>query len=500
MKSRLLGTTALLGAALVVGAFPFDAAAQQSCPASSLTGTGNVSNAICNFAGTKVPFVATINLDVQEIFQAIGGAHAPESGTGAGVQTGSKDYGFFQDSWIRFGFSADGDGGYKYGFHGNLIASQAQQGPGGNEADTSNSSFDREYFFISQPRYGQLQLGAGPTGATANFPYTLGPGGAGWGPPGPAINTVGPDGGIESQVLGNSPTTALIDGELNPMGADGMRDKGTMHIRYISPNFFGSDSDHGFTWDFTYSPDGKGHQEANFRTDSSGASPNGDIGGTVSPGAYYAKLMNAINTEFTYDEVFAKDFEFAAGVALFWAQSMGGNGAANTLGTFGGAPTGTVDGAHKANQDLAEVNSGMSLTYKENLTVGVDFTYAGTSLYPAETPAYNSTGTKTFAHNPQWGASIGVEYDWDRYQTGIYYQYATGQGDMNDVGYTQLQYLGFGGSVKVLKGLKVFTELMIFNDRNNHSNATITGGSCGSAFCKRESDGEIFVLGTSLDF
>ena len=167
---------------------------------------------------------------------------------------------------------------------------------------------------------------------------------------------------------------------------------------------------------------------------------------------------------------------------------------------------GHVSADHKANQDLTVLNSGASVTYKENLTIGADFTYAGKSMYPANTPAYDLQELRT-RPTPAWGFSTGVEYDWDRYQTGIYYQYATTQGDMADNGYIQLQYLGFGGSVKILKGLKLFGETMIYMDRNNHSDATIVAGGCGAGGvggldtnCKRNSSGAIFILGATLDF
>ena len=118
----------------------------------------------------------------------------------------------------------------------------------------------------------------------------------------------------------------------------------------------------------------------------------------------------------------------------------------------------------------------------------------------------------THPSNPTWGMSYGVEYDWDRYQIGADYQYATGQGDAADYGSIQLQYLEFGGSVQILKALKVFTDFALYDARNNHSDATIIGGGCGSGganpftgsasdnACRRNSTGAIAVIGTSLDF
>jgi hypothetical protein len=496
MKSRLLGTTALLGAALAVASFPNIAAAQQACPQSSLTGTGNVSNALCNYASTPVPFVLTAHVDAQETAQAIGGNHIAESGA---ANTGDHDFGFEEAAWARLDFRGYGDGGWKYGFRGNLVMMASAQ-PG--FVDGSHSSFDREYFFVLNPKWGQIQFGEGPSSATATFPYTFGPGGSGWGPPGPAIDDIGPDGGSESQALVNDATAGAIDGALSPLGGDSYHSHTNMGIRYVSPNYFGSDPDHGVQFDIRYSPDGHGHSGGNYYTQSNG------VGSQAASGNGVNNTLNLIESAISYDEVFLKNYEFSTSVGVEYGQEKGGGPGPATFGAYPVPGTagfiGTVgnnDATGPASSDLFAINSGASVTWKDSLIVGVDFTYAGNSFYAPNTPAWNATGTKAYAHNPAWGTSLGVQYDWDRYQTGIYYQYAVSQGDMSDNGYVQLQYLGFGGSAMVLKGLKIWTEVLFFNDRDNHSPATITGGAfCGSIQCRRSADGEIFLLGTSLDF
>jgi hypothetical protein len=71
---------------------------------------------------------------------------------------------------------------------------------------------------------------------------------------------------------------------------------------------------------------------------------------------------------------------------------------------------------------------------------------------------------------------------------------------MNDVGYIQIHYVGVAAGMKILKGLKVYTEAMFHAERNNHSDNTIANGGCGDPSCKRNTTGMLFLVGTSLDF
>ena len=404
MKNRLLGTTALLGAAaLGAGALMInDAAAQRICPESSVSGTGNVSNALCNYAGVKVPFTLTINGDVNEILQSNFGG--PRASNRNGVQAnqggpGNKDYGLFQDAWLRFNADAAGEEGTHYGFRFNLIANSniqpavASKGQFGynvvqnNTADHSPSQIDKDYFYVRNPRWGQIQAGASNSSITANFPYTFGPGGSGWGPPGPAMLTVGPDGGVETQAI-TDPTAFGIDASLGMQGADGYRTKATMGVRYVSPNFFGSDEDHGVNFDIDFSPDGRGHNEGNFNTDATGDNGNQDLGWSRPPTQQFIGLMNIVEMALTWDDLVGKDFEFAAGAAFLHGTSKGGGDPStdgfdcapafpggSCTGVFGGVSApgalgvpgavssiGHTDAAHKANQDLTEVLWGTSVT------------------------------------------------------------------------------------------------------------------------------------------
>src|SRR5579863_9422823 len=84
--TKLMGTTALVGGALAGGMLSASDALAQArlCPASSVTGTGNVSNAVCNAAGTPLPFTLTLNVNETDLMAInAGGVHSPGSG---GVQ------------------------------------------------------------------------------------------------------------------------------------------------------------------------------------------------------------------------------------------------------------------------------------------------------------------------------------------------------------------------------------------------------------------------------
>src|SRR5579864_3452353 len=79
--TKLMGTTALVGGALAGGMLSASDALAQArlCPASSVTGTGNVSNAICNAAGTPLPFTLTLNLNETDVFAVNSSAHTSQS-------------------------------------------------------------------------------------------------------------------------------------------------------------------------------------------------------------------------------------------------------------------------------------------------------------------------------------------------------------------------------------------------------------------------------------
>jgi hypothetical protein len=335
-----------------------------------------------------------------------------------------------------------------------------------------------------------------------------------YGPPGSAIQTLGPGTGIES-ILWTDVTTGQIDAGAALLGSDAMRTKGAMGIRYISPNFLGSSSDYGFTFDIKYTPDGQPYNEGNYSTNSFGAGSNQDLGEQVTPSTYMSRVMNIVETTLTWEELIAKDFDVTLAVGGVYGQSK--NGLNNCSGapfpgpchvaTAAAGDVGIVNGGQKANSDLTEGVAGFSVVWRENLTIGGGLTYAGKSLYPAATPVYLANGKPNGKANPGEGASIGWEYDWDRYQIGGWYQWATDQGDMNDEGYIQLHYFGLGAGVKVLKGLKFYGEAVYHMERNNHSDTSdvasggaIQNGSCGSLACQRNVSGMLYLVGSSLDF
>ncbi len=517
LVTKLLGTTALVGGVLAGGALSAtDALAQSLCPASSVTGTGNVSNAVCNAAGTPLPFVLTLNLN----WTGVAAANTNSKSAGFGNNTpsyansggpGHNDFGFLTSGWIRFTFDAPAEGDQHYGFHLRFTTDVAQQttvrsanhATAGNQQQAINNSIshaptniNREWAYWKSPQWGQLQMGSEGSGIPGVF---MAP--ANYGPPGSAIQTLGPGTGIES-VLFTDTTTGQIDAGAAALGSDAYRTKGALGLRYISPTLFGSTPDYGFTFDFKFTPDGTPYNDANFGTASTGASSNTDLGESVTPKTYMSNVMNIIETTLSWEELFAKDWDVSLAVGGVFGNSKGGDTTIGppTVAAFGAGNVGRATANQKANSDLTEAVAGGSVVWREALTVGGGFTYAGRSLYPANTPTYNAYGKRFGSTNPGWGMSIGAEYDWDRYQVGTWYQYSTDQGDMNDVGYIQLHYVGVAAGVKILKDLKAYSEIMYHAERNNHSDATITGGGCGDSSCKRSVNGLLFLVGTSLDF
>jgi len=365
------------------------------------------------------------------------------------------------------------------------------------------------------PKWGQVQMGSEGSGIPGVF---MAP--ANEGPPGSAIQTLGPGTGIES-VLFTDVTTGQLDAGAALLGSDAMRTKGALGIRWISPNFLGSTPDYGFTFDIKYTPDGRPYNDGNFATDSFGSASNADLGESVTPRTYMSRVRDITEATLTWEELFAKDWDVTLAIGGVYGISKNGINVATSNATHGNGTgpfhvataaagdVGLVNGGMKANSDLTEAVAGFSVVWREALTVGGGLTYAGKSLYPSNTPVYLANGTPNGKANEGEGASIGIEYDWDRYQVGGWYQWATDQGDMNDEGYIQLHYVGVAAGMKILKGLKAYTEVMYHAERNNHSDANsggvglgadaIHGGSCGAA-CKRSVNGLLFLVGTSLDF
>ena len=529
LVARLMGTTALVGGVLAGGALcATDALAQRLCPASSVTGTGNISNAVCNAAGTPLPFTLTLNLNEADVFGANTGARTsvPASQGGNNVPgyansggPGHHDWGFIRAGWIRFTFDAPAEGDVHYGFHFRMTDLNSQQTTttgatasvetsGGNAQHINNSIshaptvISREWAYWKSPEWGQVQFGSEGSGIPGVF---MAP--ANEGPPGSAIQTLGPGTGIES-VLFTDVTTGQLDAGAGLMGNDAMRTKGALGIRYISPNFLGSTSDYGFTVDVKYTPDGRPYNDGNFATDSFGSGSNADLGESVTPKTYMSRVRDITEATVSWEELFAKDYDVTLAVGGVYGISKNGLNTVSTpvVATAAAGSVGTATGGQKANSDLTEAVAGASLVWREALTIGGGFTYAGKSLYPSNTPVFLANGKPQGHSNPGWGASFAMEYDWDRYQVGWWYQYSTDQGDMNDSGYVEVHYLGVMAGMNILKDFKAFTEVMFHAERNNHSDTTdtfsggsITNGSCGAA-CRRNASGILFLVGTSLDF
>lgn len=521
--TKLMGTTALVGGALAGGMLSASDALAQArlCPASSVTGTGNVSNAVCNAAGTPLPFTLTLNVNETDVVAANSGAHtsAPGSGDNPGYANsggpGHHDWGFTRAGWVRFTFDAPAEGDQHYGFHFRYVTNIAQETTvQGKSASFTNQALNnsvshaptptnREWAYWKSPKWGQLQVGSEGSGIPGVFMTP-----ANYGPPGSAIQTLGPGTGIES-LLFTDVTTGQLDAGDALLGSDAMRTKGALGLRYISPTFLGSSSDYGFTFDIKYTPDGRPYNDGNFATDSFGSGSNADLGESVTPKTYMSRVRDITEATISWEELFAKDFDVTVAAGGVYGISKNGlnSRTTNHVATAAAGDVGIADGASKANSDLTEAVAGASLVWREALTVGGGFTYAGKSLHPAFTPVYLANGTPGGHSNPGWGASGGVEYDWDRYQVGAWYQYAVNQGDMNDEGYTEIHYVGVAAGMNILKDLKVYSEVMFHAERNNHSDTTdaasggaITNGGCGSTACKRSVSGLLFIAGVSLDF
>ncbi|HVA11795.1 MAG TPA: hypothetical protein VNF99_00965, partial [Stellaceae bacterium] len=295
MKRDLLNTTALVTAMVVAGAFAGSNQAKAQAPdcPPNFTGTGNVSNAICNAIGTTIPFTATMHLDVQdslvgEAGRNPSGVNTPVAGNNAG--TGHRDFGLSQDAWARFKVDAPA-GKDHYGFNFNLLLNSNEQptifgkqaylagkpsAPVNNAASHSPSQIDREWAYFKDPQWGEFQVGEGGSPVTSGFPY----GAVSYGPPGSSLQTLGVNGGIESQVI-NDATAYQLDADIGMLGGGGRGTKGTMGVRWISPWILGRSPGHGVRFDIKFSPDGRGHNEGNIALDTAGVNPNVDLGESV---------------------------------------------------------------------------------------------------------------------------------------------------------------------------------------------------------------------------
>ena len=544
MKRDLLNTTALVTAVLAAGAFVDSTGAfaqTPDCP-SNFTGAGNVSNAICNAMGTPMPFTATMHLDVEDTLVALVGGHSQETNapaSGNNAHAGNKNFGITQDAWARFKIDAPA-GDSHYGFNFNLLLNSNQQPTiaskqkylagtptvaVNNSASHSPSQIDREWMYFKDPMWGEFQIGEGGSPVTVGFPY----GAVTYGPPGAALQTLGVNGGIESQTFGDA-TVYQLDSDIGMLGGGGRGSKGTVGVRWISPWVLGTSPGHGIRFDIKFSPDGRGHNEGNIAYDDKGVNPNVDLGESVTPTNQMAKQMLLTEMALTYDDVFGP-FELQGGIGIDHGFAKGGtlvcgpgtgvgiaaNGSCNTFGTGPGAnggglgTYGQTDASRSANADYKQIQSGAQVTWNDSLTFGAEFDYDFKGMYPSNSPAFfcgpltaagtcSVTNNKTGTTNPNWGASVGLEYDWDRYQTGVWYQHAQGQGDMNDVGYIQIDYIGAGFGVRILKGLKVYGEVLNFHDQNHHSDLDVAQGGCGDSSCKKKVDGALLITGVTLDF
>jgi len=438
---------------------------------------------------------------------------------------GNKDFGITQDAWARFKIDAPA-GDDHYGFNFNLLLNSNQQPTIAskqkylagtptvainNSASHSPSQIDREWIYFKDPMWGEFQVGEGGSPVTVGFPY----GANNYGPPGSALQTLGVNGGIFSQSIGDA-TAYQLDSDIGMLGGGGRGTKGTVGVRWISPWMFGTKPGHGFRFDIKFSPDGRGHNEGNIAYDNQGVNPNVDLGESVTPANQMAKQFLITEMALSYDDEFGP-FEVQGGVGFDHGFAKGGTLVAGP--TFGTAPTfaggtgayGQSDAGHAANADYQQFQSGVAVTWNDSLTIGGEFDYDGKGMYPANSPAFycgptsaaggcSSTNGTRGNTNPNWGTSVSIEYDWDRYQVGAWAQHAQGQGDMNDVGYIQIDYVGVGAGVRILKGLKGYGEIVNFHDQNHHSDFDIVNGGCGDTACKRKVDGALIMTGLSLDF
>ena len=533
MNKFLLSTTALTAAFLAGGAFTAQQSFAQTpdCP-SNFTGTGNVSNAICNAVGSPIPFTITMHLDEFLVGAGEMGRqtssinNTPVYANNGGA--GHRDVGLNMGGWLRFKIDAPA-GSDHYGFNFNLLTNSNQQttvrgnqryyaaGVSGNAVAINNSAshspsqVDRDYLYFKDPMWGEFQGGTTGSPVTSGFPY----GAVTYGPPGPALQTLGVNGGIESEVFGD-PGPGNMDADIGMMGGGGRGTKATMGIRWISPWVLGPPG-HGFRFDIKFSPDGTGHDEGNIKYNNAGASPNPDLGESNPPTQSMARQMLITEMAFTGDYELGP-MEVQGGVGLDHGFAKGGD--VSGPGTFGTAPTGAAgalgtlgqtNAGHAANADYVQLQTGAAVTWNDSLTIGAEYDNAFKGQYPSNSPAFycgpsNAAGGCSVTNgarghtNGNWGASLGIEYDWDRYQVGAWYQYATGQGDFVDVGYEQLQYIGVGGGIRLLKGLKAYAEAMHFDTTNHHSDVAIVNGGCGDVSCHRHESGMLLISGIALDF
>ncbi len=484
MMKRLLGTTALVAAFVGVNWIEAnDAQAQKfNCPASSLQGTGNVSNALCNWAGTPVPFTLTFQFNGDFAVGTQMGEAEQQPGAG------HNDIGFIEQAWTRAQFDAAGPDNWHYGFHFRLllISGVAVRK---NNVSHSPSQIDREWLYVRNPVYGTLSLGQAGSAIPFFMPMTLGQGSPGWGPSPVAPQNIGPDNGFESIFI-NDPTAAFIDGAISPVGgADLYRMKSATKVYWLGPQWFGSDDDHGWEVGISYAPDGSKNNEGNFVTQNnciSGGAPG--LGVSCQASGPLLTVGSQISTP-------GSDYKNLSEGGVWWDDFIGGPD------FEWGWAAGYTYGQHRPNehlQDLFSIGTGANLTYKENFVVGVDYSNGFHSMYatkniPAKMP--NSEG---------W--STGFMYDFDRYRVGFYWQHAKGQGDFTvggstaagaipDRGSITLNYFNFGGSVNILKGLKLYNEEIVYNDTDNHSAADLAADGF-----RRHSSGVIVVFGMGLNF
>lgn len=432
----LLGTTALLGAAMLAP----EASAQQ--------------------VTTKAPF--SINLSGFLNFAA-GFSQNDTEGPGYGPQ---RTYDFREDSRLNIEASATADNGLTYGVYWRLFVDTSNK-YGGRNTDRANLFFDG--------KFGRVELGDNKSpiikiGYVGPFDY------------GPSSGdfTVGPYGGyfgsFENDWLqGGNDGTGLVGvlGRLQQFGAQAYDFSNATKITYLTPVW------NGLQAGVSFAPDGRsrfGQQVFRERT------LNVGIAGNASPNvfgqsAYQTIWEGAVN----YTNKFQTSFLGEVGV-----------GAAGTV-SYASFKGNTAFGGRVTNNDLNSYSGQVSAT-AYGFTVAGGYTYQGKSGYIKS--EFVPAGT-FYEPTDQQGYFVQWQYATGPWAFGGYFQHALDAGDPLLPGGSRMNAVQTGLSYLLAPGLQMFGSAYwydVYDDGSAGIPDTVNPGG------PVHRQGWVYLIGTGVSF
>lgn len=484
MRKILLGTTAVVGAALIgLGS----AQAQSPSPNVIQSGPAGSNQAVQIPTGPSAPTVR-IGGYLQTTFawvqDDVDKAQGSPTGVNAAGNAARSHNDFRNEVEIHVFVNGKAANGLAYG-----AVVEIQNDNSGGSGAGSALDLDEAYVFLTSPTLGSIRFGEEDSAASLLQVRA------------PSITAFGPDGAWDVGILGNNNQTGG-----NPSLLTGVNDgSDATKIIYLSPQFYGID------FGLSYAANaGEGDRAFNGRA----VDVIGALGSPISPTSTqrdYATLTNEYSAALRYRGSFQNVGIAASFVAMradAQRNSLGGNAGTNSPVN---SPTYSPSGSGYRPPNITAYSFGATVT-AYGFSFGGEYTwgnYSGTSVGRGPL-ANNSDGSKRDASS-HW--VLGLTYTTGPWSVGAYYGQATqDNGDRltlvsNGVSSTLLNPddrqqtgWGIGMAYTLAPGLELFANYNSVEDKNVYipPAASLATAASSNTLVSRNYEG--ILIGTRLAF